>query len=132
MMKFKAALFSATVAALVGLATAQSSKTQSSKTSASSSKLGSHSATSSTKPLTPKSAMPPARKKAVSAPMASTENRRTNAELSRLEKQNAKVGAPKSGNPNTAKVPPLKSDAKPSTNGSGINSSYQKPKVPKG
>src|ERR1700674_364516 len=117
-MMIKTAFLSAAVAALIGLATAQTSKPQSAKINTPTSKQGSQSAKSSIKTLTPKSAMPPAHKTSVSAPRASTANRNTKAELSRLERQNTKLGAPKSSNTGAAKVPPVKSDAKPSVNGS--------------
>jgi hypothetical protein len=125
MMKRLMILLWVTVAALVGFAAAQNSKPK-----ASPSKSSAHNATSSTKPLTPKSAMTPAHKTSVTVPNSSN-SRKTNAELTRLERQNVKAGTPKSNSGGTApKVPAIKSDTKTSANGSGINSSYQKPHVP--
>jgi hypothetical protein len=125
MMKRQMILLCVTLAASAVLATAQNSKPK-----ASPSKSSAHNATSSTKPLTPKSAMTPAHKTSLTVPNASN-SRKTNAELTRLERQNVKAGTPKGSSGGTApKVPAIKSDTKPSANGSGINASYQKPHVP--
>ena|ERR1700674_1041306 len=125
MLKHRMILLCVTVAALVGFATAQNSKPKTSP-----SKSSAPTAKSSTKPLTPKSAMTPAHKTSVTVPNASN-SRKTNAELTRLERQNVRAGTPKSNSGGTVpKVPATKSDTKASANGSGINSSYQKPHVP--
>jgi hypothetical protein len=71
--------------------------------------------------------MAPPRKSSVAVPKAATSGRGTNAELNRLE---IKTGASKSGNTRASKANPVKPAATSSGIGSGINSSYQKPRVP--
>ena len=115
MMKRLMILLWVTVAALVGFATAQNSKPKTSH-----SKSSAYGAKSSPKPLTPKSAMTPAHKTSVTVPNASS-NQKTNAELTRLERQNVKAGTPKTSSGGTApKVPAIKSDTKTSANGSTL------------
>jgi hypothetical protein len=75
-----------------------------------------------TKPLTPKSAMPPQRKSAPLVPMSAGSGK-TNSELTRLERQPVKAETPKSGG---AKAAPLVKSADASS-GPGINFKYQKP-----
>lgn len=86
-MKHKVACLLMTVAAAMGLATAQSSKTHYSSAKPRSSHIQTES-----KPLTPKSAMPAKHKSSGAATGASKTNRSTNAELTRLERQPVKAG----------------------------------------
>jgi hypothetical protein len=109
-----------TVAPLICLASAQNSK------------VGSPAATSGadplktvTQPLTPKSAMAPRPKSSVAVPKASTSGRDTKAELNRLERQGIKTG----GNKGASKANSVKPAGTSSGSGSGINFSYQKPRV---
>lgn len=84
--------------------------------------------TAATKPLTPKSAMPPPHKSTV-APPASTSVRNTNAELNHLERQ--PIRASNGGNAGAAKASPAKAAGTPNANGSGINATYQPPAAKK-
>ena len=123
MMKCRIFLLLGTLGALICLASGQTSK------------VGSSSAKSATdlksvtKPLTPKSAMPPEHKSSLSAPAVSTNQRNTSTELTRLERQGLKPAAAKSSKTGAAKSSPVKPLSPSSGNGSGINSSYQKPRV---
>ncbi|MFZ3190322.1 MAG: hypothetical protein WA180_17800 [Candidatus Sulfotelmatobacter sp.] len=63
----------------------------------------------------------------VALPKSGTTGRGTNAELDRLEKQNAKIVASK--NATTTPKAPVKPAVNSSSTGSGINASYQKPRV---
>jgi len=121
MMKCWTAFLFVTVAALFCLASAQNS------TIGSSSSKSPDPLKTAIQPLTPKSAMAPPRKSSVAVPKAATSGRGTNAELNRLE---IKTGASKSGNTRASKANPVKPAATSSGIGSGINSSYQKPRVP--
>ena len=111
----------AAVAALTVLAAAQGAKPASSSANS-----GSDPLTASTKALTPKSAMPSHRKGTVSAPTPPTRNS-TTAELTRLERQNSKAGAAKSGSPTPAKGMIAKPASTSVRSGSGIDFKYQKP-----
>ncbi|MGA7443706.1 MAG: hypothetical protein WB523_18790 [Candidatus Sulfotelmatobacter sp.] len=64
-------------------------------------------------------------------PKASTSGRDTSAELTRLEHQGIKTGSSKSGNTGVSKANLVKPAGTSSGSGSGINSTYQKPYVPK-
>lgn len=122
MMKYRVVCLFVAVAASIGLATAQNSQVHSS-----SAKSGPDPLQTATKPLTPKSAMSPQHKSSATVPSAPT-TRKTNAELSRLERQNIKAG----GSKKAAKAPSVPKPAGPSNgSGSGINSTYQKPHVAK-
>jgi hypothetical protein len=79
-----------------------------------------------TKPLTEKSATPAPRKAAAVAPASSRNN---SAELARLEAQSAKSDAPKKSAPVAAKPIYPKAESAPAAKDSGINASYQKPRV---
>lgn len=110
-----------TVAAGVCLTTAQNSQTHLSST-----KSKPDSLQGATKPLTKKSAMPTTHKSSGAVPTRSASEAKTNAELSRLEKQNSKTPASKK----PANPPPVPKPAATSNKtGSGINSTYQKPKT---
>jgi hypothetical protein len=124
MMKCRIAFLFVTVAALFCLASAQNS------TIGSSSSKSPDPLKTAIQPLTPKSAMAPPRKSSVAVPKAATSGRDTNAELNRLVRQGIKTGASKSGNTRASKANPVKPAATSSGIGSGINSSYQKPRVP--
>ena len=124
MMKCWIAFLFVTVAALFCLASAQNS------TIGSSSSKSPDPLKTAIQPLTPKSAMAPPRKSSVAAPKASTSGRDTNAELTRLEGQGIKTGGSKSGNTGALKVNSVKPAGTSSASGSGINFSYQKPRVP--
>jgi len=82
-----------------------------------------------TKPLTAKSAMPAPHKSSPSVPATPTRQRSTNAELTRLEGQGMKPPAAKSGKTGAAKSSPVKPLSPSPGSGSGINASYQKPRV---
>jgi len=119
MMKCRIAFsFVILAAALVCLASAQNSGPPSSKL-ATDAKLK-----ASMQPLTPRSAMAPSRSSSVAVPRLATTGRDTNAELSRLERQSTKI-APTG----VSKARPVKPVATSSDSGSGINASYQKPRV---
>ena len=123
MMKCRIAFLFVTGAALICVASAQNSKV------GSSAKSGSDPLKTATQPLTPKSAMALPRKSALAVPSASTTGRDTSAELTRLERRGIKTGASKSGNKGASKANPVKPAGTSSGSGSGINSSYQKPRV---
>ena len=117
-------LLAAVAATLICLASAQ--------TGPSSSKLAADpKLKASIQPLTPKSAMAPARRSSVAGPKSGTSGRDTNAELGRLEKQSTKIAAAKKPNTGVSKANPGKPVATSSGSGSGINASYQKPRVPR-
>ena len=121
MKKFRIILLLAIVAALISLATAQNTKTHSSSGSSSTGSLN-----AATKPLTSKSAIALPRKSSTVVPKATTN---TGAELAKLERQNSKGANAGKSSAQASKVPAMKPEGKPSANGSGINASYQKPKV---
>jgi|HubBroStandDraft_1064217.scaffolds.fasta_scaffold69386_2 hypothetical protein len=80
-----------------------------------------------TKPLTPKSAMPPQRKPAPVVP-TSPGTGKTNSELIRLERQPVKAETPKNGGAKAAQGAPLVKSADASSGtGPAINFKYQKP-----
>jgi hypothetical protein len=83
--------------------------------------------TAATKPLTPKSAMPPAKSSSSPAMPATTKsNANANKELSHLERQDIHAGgANKSGAAKSASTPKPAAAAKDS----GINATYEKPKA---
>lgn len=119
MMKCMAVLLLVTIASLLGPATAQNSQKLSS-----SGKPNSGSEHTATKPITPKSAMPTARTSSSVVPPGSTRGKNTNAELTRLERQQIKPENQKK----TAKPAPAPKPAGTAKgNGSGINFAYQKP-----
>ena len=122
-MKCRIAFLFVTVAALICVASAQNSKV------GSSAKSGSDPLKTATQPLTPKSAMAPPRKSSVAVPKAATSGRNTSAELTRLERQGVKAGGSKSSNKGASKANSVKPAGTSSGSGSGINSSYQKPRV---
>jgi hypothetical protein len=78
-----------------------------------------------TKPLTPKTAMPSDRKSPNAVATPSTATQKTNAELSRLEKQKIKAGNSGSGSKVTS--PKGTSAPKSGPSGSATNFRYQKP-----
>jgi len=125
MMKCKVVFWFVTWTALIGLGAAQNSKVGSS-----SAKTGPDPLKTATKPLTPKSAIGPRRTSSGAVPNSSANSQKTNAELTRLERQSVKAGGSKSGNSGAAKAPPVKSANPASGSGSGINATYQKPHVP--
>lgn len=86
-----------------------------------------------TKPLTSKS--PITTGKTWVEPSADSSTRHTNDELTRLEKQTLSTTSPastskKSHNPGNTRTTPIKTPAATSSNGSGINATYQKPHIP--
>jgi hypothetical protein len=112
-----------TVSAAICLATAQSPQLPSSSGKSSPDPLH-----ASTKPLTPKSAMPAARKPSGATPNTSRSSTNTTAELVRLEQPPNKAGALKNGATAPAKPAPIaKSSGTSDGKNSGINFSYQKP-----
>ena len=123
MMKCRVAFLLVTVAALICVASTQNSKVGSSAGS------GPDPLKKSIQPLTPKSAMAPSRKSSVAVPEAATSGRDTKADLTRLERRGIKTDASKSGNKGASKANPVKPAGTSSGSGSGINSSYQKPRV---
>jgi hypothetical protein len=125
MMKCRMVILFVTMAAFVGLAAAQNSKVGLSSTPTAKDPLK-----TATKPLTPKSAIQPHSKSSAPLPNASANSRKTDAELTRLEHQSVKASGPKSGNTAAAKSAPVKPISPPATSGSGINATYQKPRVP--
>ena len=125
MTKCRIAFLFVTVGALICLASAQNPTVGSSSAKSVADPLK-----TATRPLTPKSAMAPPRKSSVAVPKAATSGRDTNAEITRLERQGIKTGVSKSGNTGASKANPAKPAATSSGSGSGINSSYQKPRVP--
>ncbi|HWW13956.1 MAG TPA: hypothetical protein VN310_04775 [Candidatus Dormibacteraeota bacterium] len=121
MMKHKTGCLFAVIAAGLCLATAQNPKVHSSSAEP---KSGAKSHEAATKPLTPKSAMPPAHKSSAAVPHTSTSSQKTSAELARLEHQNVKGATPKK--PAKAASAP-KPAGTPNARGSEINFNYQKP-----
>jgi hypothetical protein len=124
MMKYKALWLSVTIATGLCLATAQNSQVRSSSAAA---KAEANSPQGATKPLTPKSAMPPARKSSAVVPHPSTSGPKTTAELSRLERQNIKTASPKKPAKSASLPKPAGTAGTSNTSGSGINFTYQKP-----
>ncbi len=124
MMKCRVAFFFVTIAALIGLATAQKSEIGSPSTKASVDPLK-----SAPRPLTPKSAIALPRKSSVAVPQISTSSRNTSVELTRLERQSLKTIGSKTGSTGVSKVNPVKPAGTSSASGSGINASYHKPRV---
>src|ERR1700694_939444 len=120
-MKYRIACLFIATAAITGLSPAQSSHSSSSTAGS-----GSGSLKSSTKPLTPKSAMPSHRKTASVVPKA-TGTTNTTAQLSHLERQNGKANSPKSPGAASGKDATLKSGSAPAGKGSAIDFKYQKP-----
>jgi hypothetical protein len=122
MTRYKVFCLCLAVAASISLAAAQEPQVRSS-----SGKAGADPLKNVTKPLTPKSAMPPQRKSSSAAPKA-TSGGKPDAELTRLERQPIRAEIPKSGNAGPAKSAPLVKSADTSAgSGSGINFKYQKP-----
>ncbi|MFZ0770686.1 MAG: hypothetical protein WCA49_15650 [Candidatus Sulfotelmatobacter sp.] len=124
MTKCRIGIFCATLAVLMGVATAQNSKVGSSPT-----KPGPDPLKTAIKPLTPKSAIAPRSSSSAPPPSASLKSGKTNSELTSLERQSIKAGGAKSGNTGAAKSAQIKPSGTPAGSGSGINSSYQKPHV---
>ena len=80
-------------------------------------------ATTSNRPITPKSAMPQQRRSPVAASKASSSNDKANAELNSMERQKTVASKP-------AAAPQIRlktSQSKPAATSSDINASYQKP-----
>jgi hypothetical protein len=121
MAKCRVLFLCAAFAASVTLSMAQGTQVRSSSASA---KPGPDSLQNVTKPLTPKSAMPPQHNSAPVMPMPS-EASRTNAELVHLERQPIKAST--SGSAKAKGAPLVKSANASAGNGSGINFKYQKP-----
>jgi hypothetical protein len=118
-MKFRIARLLVTLAAGVSLATAQNSQARSSPAKK-------DPLQTATKPLTPKSAMPAQHKSTAAVPHTAKNGGNTTAELSRLERQNAKGGKVKSTSPAKSASAP-KTAGTPAANDSKINFKYQKP-----
>jgi hypothetical protein len=123
MAKCRVLFLCAAFAASVTLSMAQGTQVRSSSASA---KPGPDSLQNVTKPLTPKSAMPPQHNSAPVMPMPS-EASRTNAELVHLERQPIKANTSTSGSAKAKGAPLVKSANASAGNGSGINFKYQKP-----
>lgn len=125
MIKHKVVFLFATVIAGLSLAAGQSSTVH-----ATSANAGPDPTKVATKPLTPESAMPKGKSSTVapatSAPRAGS---KTDAELSRLERQPIKAANSNTNKP--SKVPAVSKPAAANANGSGINSTYQKPAINK-
>jgi hypothetical protein len=121
MMKYRLVCWFVTVAALIGLAAAQTSPVHSS-----SAKSAPDPVKAATKPLTPKSAMPSNRKSSAVVPNPSTSDGKTSAELNRLERQPIEAGGSKSATPAKGASAP-KSTGTSAGSGSGINFKYQQP-----
>jgi|HubBroStandDraft_6_1064221.scaffolds.fasta_scaffold00039_47 hypothetical protein len=120
MTQYKVICLFVAIAGGLCLATAQSSQVGSS-----SAKRGADPLQTATKPLTPKSAMPPQRKSPVVAPKASAGTAKTDLELTHLERQNIK--APSAKTSSAAKGVSVPKSASPSAGSSGIDFKYQKP-----
>jgi hypothetical protein len=123
-MKHKTIFLFLALAAMIGLATAQSSQGH----SLSGSKSG---ADPATKPLSPKSAMP-AHKSSVPAPVVPSAKGSTTTELNHLEHQNphATKGSAARAKSTPAPKPAVqpKSTETSTAKGSGVDFKYQKPK----
>jgi hypothetical protein len=122
-MKHKIIFLFLALAAMIGLATAQSSQGR----SLSGSKSG---ADPATKPLSPKSA-PAQHKSSVPAPVAPSATGSTTSELNHLEHQNPHASGSTKGSAARAKSAPAPKPAaqpKSTANGSGVDFKYQKPK----
>ena len=126
MIKHKVLYVFATVIAGLSLAAGQSSKVHTT-----SANTGPNPTKVATKPLTPKSAMPKG-KSSTAAPATSTPKTasKTDAELSRLERQPIKAANP-NANKAAVKSPAVSKPVAANANGSGINSTYQKPAINK-
>jgi uncharacterized iron-regulated membrane protein len=127
MIKHKVLFLFAIVIAGLSLAAGQSSTVH-----ATSANAGPDPAKVATKPLTPKSAMPAKSKSSMAAPATSAPKAgsKTDAELSRLERQPIKAANPNANKP-AAKSPTVSKPVAVNANGSGINSTYQKPAINK-
>jgi hypothetical protein len=124
MTKCRISVLPLTLAALLGMATAQNPKTTASTT-----KSGPDPIKTAIKPLTPKAEGSSHHTTSVPPAGPSVNSQKTNAELTHLERQSAKASAPKTANARAAKNPALKPAGTPPSSGSGINASYQKPHV---
>jgi hypothetical protein len=112
-----------TVTAAICLTAAQSSQLPSSTGKSSPDPLH-----ASTKPLTPKSAMPSPRKPSGPTPNTPKSSANTTTELVRLEQQPNRAAASKNGAAELAKPAPIaKSTGTSQGKNSGINFNYQKP-----
>ena len=118
-MKYRLTFFCAFGLALIGLATAQNSQVHSSSAKSISDPLQ-----SATKPLTPKSAMPSSSHKSSAAALPPSTIGKTNAELSRVEREKIKTGPSPSASKDSPKLAsaPKSNEANPA-----INYKYQKP-----
>jgi hypothetical protein len=125
MTKYRIVFLFAAAAAITSLLPGQSSKPHSS------SATGTGSLNATTKPLTPKSAMPSHRKAVTTAPRV-TNTTNTTAQLAHLERQNGKASSPKSPGTAPGKDATLKSGSTPVGKSSGIDFKYQKPKTTTG
>lgn len=108
--------------ASVGLAAAQSPSHQSSSAST---KSGPDPLKSSTKPLTPKSAMPVQHKSSPAVPPATGTH--TSSELSRLERTNIPASGSKHSDSGAAKAPPIAKSSDNTRSSPPVNFKYQKP-----
>jgi hypothetical protein len=121
MTKYRIACWFITLAASTCLSLAQSSQV-----GASSAKPGPDPLQTATKPLTPKSAMPPQRKPSAEVPSAAS-SRKTSTELARLERQNNSA-VTSSSDARSAKGPSVPKSADPSAaQDPPINFKYKKP-----
>jgi hypothetical protein len=101
--------------------------TQNSKTSSASGHSTSTSSNAALKPLTPKSAMTAGHKSSATLP-GENSTHKTSTDLARIEHENVKAtnSQKASSGPSKATVKPVQTTK---NSGSGINASYQKPKV---
>jgi hypothetical protein len=115
------------VVAFAGRATAQNSF-KSRPSSSPATKQLTPKSTSAIQPLALKSTSP--KRSPAPLPHAAANRRKTNTELARLEQQGLHAGGSKSGNREAVKSASIKPIGAPSRSGSGINASYQKPRIP--
>jgi hypothetical protein len=126
MIQHKVLFLFATVIAGLSLAAGQSSKVH-----ATSANTGPDPTKVATKPLTPKSAMPKGKSSTVApATSAPKTGSKTDAELSRLERQPIKPANPNT-NKSAVKNPAAPKPVPANASGSGINATYQKPAINK-
>lgn len=122
MVKCRAVCLSITIAALIGVAPAQKSQVHS-PTAKSDADLK-----AATKPLIPKSAMPAKHSSSSVAPSVGNRSGNANKELQHLERQEIRAGGSQKSGAGAAKVASGPKPAAAGT-GSGINFTYEKPKV---
>ena len=128
MLKRNVIIAAGSLSFLAAIGAAKNSAAQNSKTSSSSGHSASSSSNAALKPLTPKSAMATGHKSSATLPVANSTHK-TSTDLTRIEHENAKATSSEKTGSTTSKTAAVKPVQSTKNSGSGINASYQKPKV---